>query len=53
MKNVYEQGMNQDLSRKNSVVWFLENQHPVMCWWFVLSSMSFCSVYLMLLTKFQ
>ncbi|MEI7474186.1 MAG: hypothetical protein WCK67_05345 [bacterium] len=53
MKKVCEQGVNQEMSRKSSLVWFLENQHPVVCWWFVLSSLSFCSVYFMLLTKFQ
>lgn len=51
MKEIFADTTGKEISRKSRIVELLENQHPVMYWWFGLTSMSLCSVYIILLTK--
>jgi hypothetical protein len=40
------------INKKSSLISVWENQHPVMYWWFACTSVSLCSIYIMLFTKF-
>lgn len=52
MKDIFEANFDKHLPKKSSICQILENQHPIMFWWFGLTTISFCSVYVMLFTKF-
>lgn len=51
MKKVVN-GFKGEAARKNTLFWVLENQPPAMTWWLALSSLSICSIYLILFTRF-
>jgi|GEM_PF-2742134 len=40
------------INRKNALISVWENQHPIMYWWFACTSVSLCSIYIMLFSKF-
>ena len=52
MKKLIDDNFGEQIVRKNSLMWVWENQHPVMYWWFAATSICFCSMYVILLTKF-
>lgn len=52
MKEIFNTNIEKDVSKKSSFIEVWENQHPVMFWWFALTTISLCSVYIMLFTKF-
>lgn len=49
MKNIM---MKNEMTKKTTIMQAWRNQHPIMLWWFAISIISLCSVYVMLLTKF-
>lgn len=51
MKEIFEEN-NKKYFKENELIQLWKNQHPIMYWWFALTSLSLCSVYIMLLTKF-
>ena len=52
MNEIWADTIGKDLSpKKSKLVEVLENQPPFMYWWFACTSVSLCSVYVMLLTK--
>lgn len=52
MSKFADSDINGEIARKNTFMRIWENQHPVMYWWFALTSLSLCSVYAILFTKF-
>ena len=52
MRNIIDETFIRTGTRKNALSSVLESQHPVMYWWFASTSLCFCSVYIILLTKF-
>jgi len=52
MKEIWADNVGKELtSKKSKLVEILENQPPFMYWWFAFTSISLCSVYVILLTK--
>ena len=52
MKEILESNTNKKISKKEEIIDIWENQHPIMFWWFGITTLSIFSVYFLLLTKF-
>lgn len=53
MRKVLDANVSENIEMKNSsLIEILKNQHPVMYWWYALTAVSFCSVYIMVYSKF-
>ena len=52
MRKVINDSINGEITRKGGIMGLWQNQHPVMYWWFAFTSISLCSVYVMIFTNF-
>lgn len=52
MKRIMNNEFVQKTDKKGLLISAWQNQHPIMYWWFAFTSLSFCSVYLMIFSKF-
>lgn len=51
MKRVLDKNFETKFSKRELLLSAWNNQHPIMFWWFAITTVSLGSVYFMLLTK--